>query len=483
MKKTMLLITSILLIVSSSYASRNTIDNISYGVFGKVKVYHPSINPKAFVIFISGDGGWNLEVVHMANKLVEQGAIVVGVDIRHLLKVINKKNVKCYYPASDFENLSLALQKKYHGKQYFKPILVGLSSGATLAYGLLAQAPANTFKGVIALGFCPDLHINKELCNGEGLISRVLNKNKSFYLEPSKKLKAPFVILQGENDQVCSIIEIKKFVEGMPSTELISLSKLGHSFSVEKNWTSQFVFAFEKILKTPSFIEKVKEEQNQHKNSAAENHFLNEDLPLAILPTKENNNLPLAFVISGDGGWTSFDETFAEKLSENGIPVIGLDAQQYFWDKKSPNETTTMVAKVVSYYMEKWNKSSFILIGYSFGASIIPFVNNRLANPLRENIKGVYCLSPEETADFEIHLSDMLSLGGKEEYNVLGELEKTKNVKPVCFFGEEEEGINLAHYTANGAKVMRLPGGHHYEGSYPIILKTILGTLKNNSYK
>ena len=479
----MLLITSFILIVSSSYASRNIIDSISYGAFGKVKVYHPSISPKAFVIFISGNGGWNQKVVHMANKLVEQGAIVVGVDIRHLLKGIRKENVKCYYPASDFENLSLALQKRYHGKQYFKPILVGFSSGATLAYGLLAQAPANTFKGVIALGFCPDLDINRALCNGEGLISHVQKKNKSFYLEPSKKIKAPFVILQGENDHVCSSVDNKKFIEGMPSTELISLPKVDHGFSVDKNWEPQFVSAFEKILKTPSFIEKVKEEHNQHKNPAAENHFLNEDLPLAILPAKENSNLPLAFVISGDGGWTSFDETFAEKLSENGIPVIGLDAQQYFWDRKSPDETTTMVAKVVSYYMEKWNKSSFILIGYSFGASIVPFINNRLATPLKENVKGVYCLSPEETADFEIHLSDMLSFGGKEEYNVLEELRKTKNVKPVCFFGEEEEGINPTHYTISGAKVMRLPGGHHYQDSYQIIFKTILGTLKNNSYK
>jgi type IV secretory pathway VirJ component len=76
-----------------------------------------------------------------------------------------------------------------------------------------------------------------------------------------------------------------------------------------------------------------------------------------------------------------------------------------------------------------------------------------------------------------------LSFGSKEEYNVLEELKKTKNIKPVCFFGEEEEGINATHYTASGAKVMRLPGGHHYEDSYPIIVKTILGTLKNNSFK
>ncbi len=89
--KIFILIPFFLLCTNLGFA--NEVDSVSYGAFGKVKIYKPLLaNNKAFVIFISGDGGWNLGVVHMANKLVEQGAMVVGVDIRHLLKVMKKEN-------------------------------------------------------------------------------------------------------------------------------------------------------------------------------------------------------------------------------------------------------------------------------------------------------------------------------------------------------------------------------------------------------
>lgn len=468
-----------ILVAWMSFAYASNIDSLSYGAFGKVKVYKPQIaNPKAFVIFISGDGGWNLGVVGMAQILVDQGAMVVGVDIRSYLKSLKREKVKCYYPAGDFENLSIALQKKYHSLHYLKPILAGFSSGATLTYGLLAQAPANTFKGAIAMSFCPDLDIDKPLCNGEGLSIHVLKLNKSYYLEPCKKLTAPFIVLQGEIDEVCSSNDAQKFIAAVPNAEVISLPKVGHGFGVKKNWVPQFIEAFNKLVAAPSYIEKIKKQVKKPENEAAIiNPFAN-DLPLNILPINKTNNLPMAFMISGDGGWTSFDQSLAEKLNESGIPVIGLDAQQYFWDKKSPEETTAMISKVVKYYSEKWNKSSFILIGYSFGASILPFVNNRLAPPLKGKLKNIYCLSPDETADFEIHLSDMLSLGGKEEYNVLGELKKIKNIKPVCFFGREEEDVNTEHYIESGAKVVLLSGGHHYDSSNQLIVKTILGSIE-----
>lgn len=461
-----------------SFAFAIHVDSLSYGIFGKVKVYQPQETiPKAFVIFISGDGGWNLGVVNMAKILADKGAIVVGINIRTYLKNLKKEKVKCYYPAGDFENLSIALQKKYHSIHYLKPILAGFSSGATLTYGLLAQAPANTFKGAIALSFCPDLDIDKPLCNGEGLTSHVLKLHRSYDLEPTKKLSAPFIALQGEIDQVCSSGDAKKFLEAVHNAEVISLPKVGHGFTVKKNWKPQFVDAFNKLVAAPSYIEKIKSRIKKPEGGPVVANPFADDLPLNILPASKPNNLPMAFMISGDGGWTSFDQTLAEKLNESGIAVVGLDAQQYFWDKKSPDETATMISKVVKYYAEKWDKSSFIMVGYSFGASILPFVNNRLSPPLKAELKNIYCLSPDETADFEIHLSDMLSLGGKEEYNVLEELRKIKNIKPVCFFGKEEEDINTEHYTASGAKVVLLAGGHHYDDSYPIILKTILGSL------
>ncbi len=452
---------------------------MNYGAFGKITIYKPDVVPTSFVLFISGDGGWNSGVVDMAKNIVKEGAIVVGINILHYFKGIKSEKVKCYYLAADYEELSLTLQKKYKIKQYLKPILVGYSSGATLAYGLLAQAPANTFKGVIALGFCPDIELNKTLCNGTSLSTHVLKEGKSYYFEISDKLTAPFIVLQGMDDKVCPYKECEKYMKGMPQGELVSLPKVGHGFAVAKNWLPEFLSAFKKIQSSPSYIAKVEADNTVLKSE----HLapLPGDLPLILIPASGVNNLPMAFVISGDGGWTSFDQTLSEHLAKKGISVVGLDAQKYFWNAKTPDESSKAVSKAIQYYMEQWNKKSFILTGYSFGACIAPFIANRFSTQLKESLKGVYCLSPDETGDFEIHLADMLNFNKTRKYNVLDEIKKIKTLNPVCFFGKEEEASVRTHFTETGVKVVLLPGNHHYNNDFSTITDNVLKTIiKNN---
>lgn len=475
MNKTVLLLLSIFLISMNSFASADT---LSVGAFGKLTIYKPKTTPNAFVLFISGDGGWNSGVVDMAKNIVDQGALVVGVDIQHYFKEIKKQKVKCYYPAGDFEELSLLLQKKLKMKQYLKPILVGYSSGATLVYGMLAQAPANTFSGAIALGFCPDIETDKTLCDGLGLTTHVLKPGKAFYLEKTEKLTAPFIVLQGTTDQVCNYADTKSYMEGMKQGKLISLQKVGHGFSVTKNWLPQFIDAFKEILSTPSFAQQ-KSEQNP---LLKEQHLvpLPFEMPLTLIPTKNKEaSLPIAFVISGDGGWTSFDQSVSEALAEKGIAVVGLDAQKYFWDSKTPLETSNAISKAVEHYLQQWDKKTFVLVGYSFGASVVPFVANNLSEPLKEKLKGVYSLSPDEKADFEIHIADMLSLeSSNDNYNVIPEMKKIKSSNPVCFFGNEEDAGTRNHFAEAGIKTIELPGSHHYNNDFNKVAESILKEIQ-----
>ena len=450
----------------------NLTDTLKYGPFGKVVVYHPSGVPESVVLFVSGDGGWNKGVVNMARNIVAQGALVVGIDIQRYFKNLSTNNSACYYSASDLEGLSMLLQKKYGFGKYLKPILVGYSSGATLVYGALAQAPANTFKGVIALGFCPDIEINKPLCAGSGLKYHVLKPGISFYLEANEHLSAPFIVLIGMLDQVCPYEDTKKFMESIPSAQLVTLPKVGHGFSVTKNWLPQFIDAYTKILKEPDYAEKM---TSRRAGKSLEPEVpIQSDMPLSIYPNKDMSNLPLAFFISGDGGWTNFDETFSEKLAENGIPVIGLDAQKYFWNERQPMETARDLAYVVEHYLQYWKRNRFMLIGYSFGASAIPFIANDLNSDLKELLRGVYCLSPDETGDFEIHITDMLSISQKEKYNVLAELKKISGMHPFCVFGEDEDAQVTAHFIQVGLPVEKLPGGHHYNNDYNALISIIL---------
>lgn len=476
MNKIVMIILSVFVFSNSAFASEA--DTIKVGAFGKVTIYKPKTTPNAVVIFVSGDGGWNSGVVDMAKNIADQGALVAGIDIQHYFKAIKNEKVKCYYPAGDFEELSIILQKKVKMNQYLKPILVGYSSGATLVYGMLAQAPANTFSGAIALGFCPDIETDRTLCDGSGLTSHVLKEGKAYYLEKTEKLTAPFIVLQGTTDQVCNYADTKKYMEGLKQGKLISLSKVGHGFSVTKNWLPQFIEAYQEVLRTPDY-EKQKSEQNP---LLKEQHLmpLSFELPLTIIPTRSKDDaLSIAFLISGDGGWTSFDQSVGEALAEKGIAVLGLDAQKYFWNSKTPLETANAVSKAVEHYLQQWNKKTFILVGYSFGASVVPFTAANLSEALKEKLKGVYALSPDVKADFEIHISDMLSLeSSKDNYDVISEMKKIKEYNLVCFFGSEEDSEIRNRFLESGIKTIELPGSHHYNNDYSKIAENILKEIK-----
>lgn len=470
MKKLILILTIMVTFIANAKPSET--DVINYDSFGNVTIYKPTGTPKSFVLFISGDGGWNQGVVEMAKNIANQGAMVAGVNILTYYKNIKKENVKCYYPASYFENLSLEIQKRYKFTNYFKPILVGYSSGATLVYGALAQAPANTFKGAIALGFCPDIELDKTLCNGLALTTKVLKPGKSYYLNPSKKLTAPFIVLQGTRDLDCPYANAVKYMKEVNTEQLITLPKVGHGFSVTKNWLPQFITAFKKILDMPTYSQKKVTENKLKQPENLKPYPTN--LPLTIIHSTTKDNLPLAFMISGDGGWTSFDQGLGEQFSKDGIPVIGLDAQDYFWNEKTPQKSALEISKAIDHYMKQWNKKTFILVGYSFGASVIPFIANNFPAELKEKIKGVYSLSPDETADFEIHLLDMLQVNTTEKYNVINEIESIKALNPVCFFGNEESESVRKKFDTKGVKVITLPGNHHFDNGFASIVNGVL---------
>ena len=225
------------------------------GRFGPVTLYRSDAEPRDVVLFLSGDGGWNLGVISMAQRLAAKNALVAGIDIRHYLAQLEKSGDACVSPAIDLENLSRSLQAKLGLKHSLKPTLVGYSSGATLVYATLAEAPEGLFKGALSIGFCPDLELTKPLCRGEGIEATPRRDAKGVLkgvdFLPAKKLSGRWISLQGEADQVCPAPATQKFIATVPGADIVLLPKVGHGYSVPKNWVPQYEAAYEQITAAP----------------------------------------------------------------------------------------------------------------------------------------------------------------------------------------------------------------------------------------
>jgi len=88
------------------------------------------------------------------------------------------------------------------------------------------------------------------------------------------------------------------------------------------------------------------------------------------------------------------------------------------------------MAGLLTYYSAKWGKDKFIIMGYSQGAEIVPFLISRFAEPVKSSIRSAVLLSPETATDFEVHISNMIGAGNSQNtYNVVDEIKKILNTK------------------------------------------------------
>ncbi len=444
---------------------------LSFGPFGEVAVYRPAGGePKQVALFVSGDGGWNQGVVDMAHHLAALGTLVLGIDIRHYLAAAQARPGECFSAAADFEALSQFAQKKLGLAQYRHPVLVGYSSGATLVYGALAQSPAATFRGALSLGFCPDLPLARPLCRGEGLSWGPGPKGKGVVFEPRKDLPDPWVAFQGQVDKVCSPAEVDRFAAQVGGAQVVRLPKVGHGFSAEPNWLPQFRQSF------LGLGEVKREEAGGPALPEAGDTPATSDLPLVEVPARAGDSPALAVMLSGDGGWAGLDKEVASRLASRGVPVVGWSSLLYFWTPRTPESSAADLARVLRHYLTLWHRERVVLVGYSLGADVLPFLVNRLPAELRARVSAVVLIGVSSTANFEFHVSNWLG-GGDKGPAVLPEASKLAVPKVLCLYGELEKDSLCHQLKGEAFQAVPLAGGHHFGGDYDAVAGHILSGL------
>ena len=436
---------------------------MKYGPFGEVTIYQPAVKPTSVALFISGDGGWNLGVVDMARHLLSLDAVVVGIDIRRYINYLNAPSASCRYFGADFEGLAHEVEQRLKMTDYLQPVLLGYSSGATLAYAVVIQAPKGTFSGALSMGFCPDLQLTQKVCKSNGLAYEPIFAKtptpppvKGVLFSASQTNMTHWVAFQGDSDQVCEPEGTRKFVAATKNAELVWLPKVGHGFSVERNWLPQFKAAYAKLAA----------------HAAPPKVTLPEvaDLPLVELTATgapaAGEEDAFAVLLTGDGGWAGIDQDVSAALARRGIPVVGLNTLKYFWHERTPETAARDLERIIRRYSVAWHRPKVLLIGYSFGADALPFLYTRLPAELRATVRSVSLLGLGDSATFEFHVSDWIPGAGDSGHPTVPEIRRMAGAKILCLYGNEESDSPCPKLAGPGIKAVALPGGHHFGGDF-----------------
>jgi len=193
-------------------------------------------------------------------------------------------------------------------------------------------------------------------------------------------------------------------------------------------------------------------------------------LPLREFPAKKAGDT-FAIILTGDGGWRRIDDRLTRDLHEHGVSVVGFLTPDYYETRRTPDESARALERTIREYQRKWHRPRVILIGYSRGADVLPFMASRLTD--KRSIELIALLGLESTIDFRYYWFPFLH-PNEPQFQVRPELEKLRGQRILCVYGEKEKDTLCKSLDPALAMVVRTKGAHHFAGNYKAIAEAIV---------
>jgi type IV secretory pathway VirJ component len=422
---------------------RGEMQRTAAGRLGSVRLWRPADRAVAFVFIFSDEAGWKADLDAAATHLVGEGAVVIGVDLRDYLAGLRASDDGCHYLISEIEDMSERLQRDIGFAGYASPILAGIGAGGTLAYAALAQSPSATVGGAVSVAPTATLATKVGLCEGA----------------PAHPVRGGFSY-GGRAD-------------------LPGWWRVAAAAPVAPEWAANAATAGVEVEVMPAQRDPVEEMVELLDAAIVEASADTGDLPLTEIRAETPGPF-FAVIYSGDGGWRDLDKQIGEYLAGHGVSVVGVDSLRYFWSEKPPAVMAADLDEIIDRYRVEYGASEVVLIGYSFGAAVLPFAVNRLAAAHRSAVVEVSLLGLEARASFSIKLTGWFGAEpGGDSPEVLPELRKLAPGVLQCFYGEEEEDSLCPAPELKDAEIIQTGGGHHFDGDYAALAEKILrGALR-----
>lgn len=205
-----------------------------------------------------------------------------------------------------------------------------------------------------------------------------------------------------------------------------------------------------------------------------------QDLPLVEVPVADTaGGHDLAIFLTGDGGWAHLDRSVAHQLVVAGIPVVAFNSRDFLEHRRTPEQTANAVTRVIRHYSDAWGRDSLVLVGYSRGADILPFVVTRLPPDLAGRTRLVALLAPAERAGFKFHWIDLLTnVSSPDDLPILPQVDSISGPKVLCIYGKKEKESLCRQELPPSVTVLARNGGHHFDGDYVELGNLIVQALR-----
>ncbi|HEY6453611.1 MAG TPA: AcvB/VirJ family lysyl-phosphatidylglycerol hydrolase [Steroidobacteraceae bacterium] len=436
---------AVLLAALSFGARRSWPRWVETGELGRVQVFPAWLRERGFVYVLSGAEGWTRADELTALLYAARGNYVTAIDAPRLVQRLNRITQGCLFMPGLLDDYSREQQIATGTRRFYEPALLGRGPGATLVYLAQLGAPPSTFGAAVMLDPEPRLALHVPPCDHAVELSDAAGEQ---FKAEALSSYVPARLLLDDQAGAAS----RAFV-----AEVLARSRaVAPALSPTAPLHSAYAAALSDI------------EQEQRRSGVG-------DLPLVEVMAAERSQRVFAVLYSGDGGWRDLDRSLADILASKGMNVVGVDVLRYYWRTKPPAKAAADLARIIEHYQRRWGLKQTVLIGFSFGADVLPFLVNRLPPALRADVRLVTLLAPERYTAFEVDPSGWFHRQADATTPIAPELERMSTDRLQCVYGENEANESLCTTpAARGAQIIRKPGGHHFDHDYGALADAII---------
>ena len=404
-------------------------------------------------VFLVSDGnGWDESEQKEADALLEKGAVVIGIDFPEYIKSLEADDDDCVYMISDIEQLAQEIQRKAGVSNYSLPIIAGTGDGGALVLAMIAQSPAATVGEAVAVDPVASIPLKKVLCTPA---TKDKEGDRTIYGLTDGPLPAPVTVL----------FTPKADPKGRAHVDALLKD---HSDIDVKDVTEDATTAITQVL--------------QDRIDAAANSDSPLGLPLTILEAKPTMDT-MAIIYSGDGGWRDLDKDVGGFLQQDGIPTVGVDSLRYFWSERKPQDVADDLARIIDTYRKEWKVNNVLLIGYSFGADVLPAAYNALPEKDKSRVAQMSLLSLSHEISYEISVGGWLGVSSDGAKDPVNDLAKINPKIVQCVYGTEDDESACPALKDKGMELVGIEGGHHFDEDYEALTGKIIASLKQRLQK
>jgi type IV secretory pathway VirJ component len=170
----------------------------------------------------------------------------------------------------------------------------------------------------------------------------------------------------------------------------------------------------------------------------------------------------------------------AKAFAQRDVAVVGLSSPRYLAKGSTPTQASADLARILRHFLPAWRRERAIVIGYSRGADIGPFMMSRLPPDLRDRVALTALLGPGPSASFRFGVFDLLrshtTSGGLP---VGAEVAKLRGTPVLCIYGSRDRGAICSSLAAAGlAHALVRDAGHAIgPGEGPALVDEILAAV------